>query len=172
VHLCFDRVAECDDFCCSIATHSGRSPDLVGSCSDRQASREGRGIPVYDDQGPVAVWQAALPSEQQGWWVELLHICPIGLKLGEPFVEVTHCRAQRRQNGLGLIPLVYRFRSPDKLVEWYEERRHALDAAKLVSGLSAQFGHSPWQNFRLVHHIVEQLHRLVDFSLCNEQFPV
>ncbi len=85
---------------------------------------------------------------------------------------MTHCRAQRRQNGLGLIPLVHRFRSSDELVEWYEERPHALNALKLVtvSELSAQFGPSPWRNFLLMHHIVKQLHCLIELFLCNEQF--
>ncbi len=121
------------------------------------------------------MWQAAFPPEQQRCRVNWPHVGSFAagrLESREPFVEVAHCRSQSWRDGLGLIPLVRRFGPPDKLVEWHEERPHALDTAELVSELSAQLCHSPGRDFGLVHHIMEQLHRLIELFLCNEQLPV
>ncbi len=76
-------------------------------------------------------------SEQQRCGVERPHLGLFGLWPWKPFVKVTHRRAELWRNDLSLMPLAHGLWSPDKLVEWYEEWTHALNAAKLVSELPA-----------------------------------
>jgi hypothetical protein len=165
MHLCFNWIRERDNGRCLIVYHSRCSPDLVRPNSNSKADRERRGIPVNHNQAPPWERQAVFPLEQQRGWFQRPHCRTCGLQFWKPAIQNSHVSSKVLGDKFGLVPFANSLWAADKLIEWYEEWTHSFDATKLMPKLASRFSHCPWGALGLEHHVMQELHGLVELFL-------